>query len=321
MRRYLEILRVPHLGAMCAASLLARLPMGINGLAIVLLLRAETGSFAAPARRRARSRSARASPRRSPRALIDRFGQRVMPLLAAVHAAGLAGDRRAGARRRARRAAARRRGWSPASPSRRRRPWSARSTRSCSPTARTLLHGAFALDSVLTETIFTVGPLLTAALVAVVEPAAALLGLGRRRARRHAARSCAALPPARAASDRALGRPPRRARGARASARSWPRCSRSASRSARSRSRSPRSPTREGRPELAGVLIAIWSVASAHRRPRLRREAAARTLAGPRAPPGRARCCPLSFLPLALAVSPATMALLVRPGGRASSRR
>ena len=46
MRRYLEVLRSPHLGAMFAASLLARLPIGINGLAIVLLLRAETGSFA-----------------------------------------------------------------------------------------------------------------------------------------------------------------------------------------------------------------------------------------------------------------------------------
>ena len=39
----------------------------------------------------------------------------------------------------------------------------------------TLLHGAFALDSVLTETIFTVGPLLTAAIVVVFGPAAALV--------------------------------------------------------------------------------------------------------------------------------------------------
>ena len=46
MRRYLEILRTPYVGRLFGASLLARLPMGINGLAIVLLLRAETGSFA-----------------------------------------------------------------------------------------------------------------------------------------------------------------------------------------------------------------------------------------------------------------------------------
>ena len=38
MRRYLEVIRSPHLGAMFAASLLARLPIGINGLAIVLLI-------------------------------------------------------------------------------------------------------------------------------------------------------------------------------------------------------------------------------------------------------------------------------------------
>ena len=45
MRRYLEILRTPYVARLFGASLLARLPMGINGLAIVLLLRAETGSF------------------------------------------------------------------------------------------------------------------------------------------------------------------------------------------------------------------------------------------------------------------------------------
>src|SRR6185503_5383367 len=38
-----------------------------------------------------------------------------------------------------------------------------------------LIQGAFALDSVLTETIFTVGPLLTAALVVLLAPAAALI--------------------------------------------------------------------------------------------------------------------------------------------------
>src|SRR5919107_185065 len=87
MRRYLQILRTPHVARLFAASLLARLPIGINGLAIVLLLRAETGSFSV-----------------------------------------------AGA-----------------------------------------TAGAFALDSVLTETIFTVAPLLTALLVVLLDPAAALL--------------------------------------------------------------------------------------------------------------------------------------------------
>ena len=39
MRRYLEILRSPHIAALVASSLFARLPIGINALAIVLYLR------------------------------------------------------------------------------------------------------------------------------------------------------------------------------------------------------------------------------------------------------------------------------------------
>ena len=46
MRRYAAVLRVPHVAALIAATLLARFPIGINALAIVLYLRAERGSFA-----------------------------------------------------------------------------------------------------------------------------------------------------------------------------------------------------------------------------------------------------------------------------------
>ena len=46
VRRYLEILRSPWVGALVASSLLSRLPIGINALAIVLYLREQTGSFA-----------------------------------------------------------------------------------------------------------------------------------------------------------------------------------------------------------------------------------------------------------------------------------
>ena len=69
----------------------------------------------------------------------------------------------------------------------------------------------------------------------------------------------------------------------------------------------------EGRPELAGVLIAVWSVASLlgglaygamPRRGSLARVHLQVALA-----------LPLSFLPMALAISPATMALLVVPAG------
>ena len=46
MRRYAAVLRVPHVAPLIAATLLARFPIGINALAIVLYLRAERGSFA-----------------------------------------------------------------------------------------------------------------------------------------------------------------------------------------------------------------------------------------------------------------------------------
>jgi hypothetical protein len=46
MGSYLRLLRVAHMAPLLGATLLARLPIGINGLAIVLFLRAETGSFA-----------------------------------------------------------------------------------------------------------------------------------------------------------------------------------------------------------------------------------------------------------------------------------
>ena len=75
MRRYLEILRTPHVARLFGASLLARLPMGINGLAIVLLLRAETGSFARR-RRDGRRAGARQRARRAAAATPDRRARR-----------------------------------------------------------------------------------------------------------------------------------------------------------------------------------------------------------------------------------------------------
>src|SRR3954467_11820843 len=46
MRRYRAILRSPHVAALIASALPARLPIDINALAIVLFLREQTGSFA-----------------------------------------------------------------------------------------------------------------------------------------------------------------------------------------------------------------------------------------------------------------------------------
>ena len=126
----------------------------------------------------------------------------------------------------------------------------------CSRDRPALMQGAFALDSVLTESIFTVAPLLTARARRAVRAGGRAARLGRRGDRRHgrarrraAARrrrpaSSGAAPPAGSARSRC-----------RASARSSPRCCRSASRSARSRSRCPRSPT----PRAGRSWPACWS--------------------------------------------------------------
>ena len=45
MSAYLDILRHGRVGVLLLAALVARLPIGINGLAVVLFLREETGSF------------------------------------------------------------------------------------------------------------------------------------------------------------------------------------------------------------------------------------------------------------------------------------
>jgi MFS family permease len=175
-----------------------------------------------------------------------------------------------------------------------------------------LLQGAFALDSVLTESIFTVAPLLTAALVVVFEPAAAIL-LSAAAIVIGTTALVAALPAggARTAEQRAPGRlgalaapgirtlvasmvPVGFAFGALEVA-------------------LPAFADHEGQPELAGVLIAVWSLGSVAgglaygARPRRGSLASAHLRV--------ALLLPLSFLPMALATSPATMALLVVPAG------
>ena len=310
MRRYLEILGTPTVGRLFGASLLARLPMGINGLAIVLLLRAETGSFGvAGATAGALALGTGLAAPVTARA-IDTLGERVLLALAAVSAAALLGVialARVGAPTAALIAAALIAGaaFPPASSVLRTRYPLLFEGRP------ELIQGAFALDSVLTETIFTAGPLLTAALVMLFEPAAALVVSA-------AALLCgtvalvAALPPneervARADNGRlgALAAPGIRtlvasmlpvgfAFGALEVA-------------------LPAFADAEGAPELAGVLVAIWSLGSVAggltygARPRRAPLASVHLRV--------ALLLPLSFLPLALASSPAAMALLVVPAG------
>ena len=312
MRAYVRILRVPRLGRLLAASLPARLPMGINGLALVLLLRAETGSFAvAGAAAGALALGTGVGAPLGGR-LIDRIGPRVMLVQAVVHALGLVALvvlGRTGAPGAAIVATAFVCG-------------------AAFPTAGavlrvqyprllahddTLLHGAFALDSVLTETIFTVGPLLTAAIVIVAGPAAALV-VSAAAVLAGTVAMVAALPSAE--SDRggargggfgALAAPGIRtlvgamlpvgfAFGALEVA-------------------LPAFAQSHGEPGLAGVLIALWSIGSIvggllyGARPRRASLASVHLR--------MAFALPLGFLPLALAVSPLAMAALAPLAGLA----
>ena len=46
MAIYAKVLRVPRFAVLIASTMLTRIPYAINGLAVILFLRAETGSFA-----------------------------------------------------------------------------------------------------------------------------------------------------------------------------------------------------------------------------------------------------------------------------------
>src|SRR5215218_2023792 len=311
MRQYLEILRTPHVGRLFAASLLARLPMGINGLAIVLLVKAETGSFGAAGA--AAGALALGSGLCAPLAarLIDALGPRMLLLLALVCAAGLLaviGLARADAPGVAVVAAAFLAGAA--------FPPTSSVLRAQYPVLfgdrPALMQGAFALDSVLTEAIFTVAPLITAGLVVLFEPAAAIL-LSAAAVIAGTVALVAALP----ATD---GVQQEETAAGRLGALAVP--------GIRTRVGSmlpvgfafgalevalPAFADSEGEPELAGVLIALWALGSVTgglaygARPRSGSLASVHLRV--------AVLLPVSFLPLALATSPATMAVLVIPAG------
>jgi MFS family permease len=312
MGRYLEILRTPHVGRLFAASLLARLPMGINGLAIVLLLKAETGSFgAAGAAAGALALGTGLGAPLTAR-LIDTLGARMLLVLGGGSAGALlalVALARVDAPTPALVAAAFAAGVAfPPTPSVLRaqypRLFGERPA---------LLQTAFALDSVMTELIFTIAPLLTAALVILFEPAAAIV-VSAAAVVAGTSALVAALPPD---DGRPLEEKPARSRlGALAAP------------GIRTLVGSmlpvgfafgalevalPAFADHEGEPELAGVLIALWGLGSAAgglaygARPRRGSLASAHLRV--------ALLLPLSFLPMVLATSPATMALLVVPAG------
>ena len=90
MRRYADILRSPYVGALVASALLARLPIGINALAIVLYLREQTGSFAVAGAVSGTMAAGSAIGAPVQGRLVDRIGaRRVLLPIAVVHAISL----------------------------------------------------------------------------------------------------------------------------------------------------------------------------------------------------------------------------------------
>src|SRR5687767_3479967 len=89
MTTYLRILRHPPMATLLGAALVARLPFGINGLAIVLFLRDQTGSFSvAGAVAGALALGAGVGAPFMGR-FVDRRGPRVLLPLAAGNATGI----------------------------------------------------------------------------------------------------------------------------------------------------------------------------------------------------------------------------------------
>jgi MFS family permease len=311
MRAYLAILSVPHMKPLIAASLLTRLPIGINALATILFLRERTGSFAvAGAAAGALALGAGLGAPIGAR-LVDRFGPRALVGLAAGHATGLLGLLALGYAD------------APAAAL----VGAGVLTGACLPPTSSvmralyprlanhdpvLIQSAFALDSVLTETIFIAGPLLTAVLVAAIAPAAALV-LSAGAVAIGVLTFLAALPPS---EEPDADRP-------------------SAGRLGALRAPGiqtlvlsmlpmgfafgmlevaiPAFATDNHRPELAGVLTAVWSLASAAGG--LVYGARSRQTSLARVHLRVALFLPLGLLPLVLAGSPLSMAFLVIPAG------
>ncbi|MCW3001413.1 MAG: transporter [Conexibacter sp.] len=174
--RYARVLGAPHARALLLAEIPARLPVGINGLAIILFLREHTGSYAAAGGVAAAFGLAVGVSSPAIGRLIDRRGlaQVVVPLsllhtlaMAGLVALGLGGAPVGVLALLAVAAGT----FLPPLGSISRSLWP-RILRDEDPG---LLATALALEGVMIELIFVAGPLLTALLSALVDPAAALL--------------------------------------------------------------------------------------------------------------------------------------------------
>ena len=174
MTSYGALIRAPRIARLYASMIVARLPIGIDGLAMVLFLRHEGKSFALAGATAGALALGSALGAPFAARLIDRLSPRVLVWLALAHAGGLlavillaVADTPSlllvlvafltGATL----------------------PTVSSVLRSAYATLlaheRTLIPSAFALEAVITEAIFIVGPLTTAALTWLVSAAAALV--------------------------------------------------------------------------------------------------------------------------------------------------
>ncbi len=311
MSAYLDILRVPRMAALMAVALLVRLPIGINALAVVLFLREETGSFSVAGAVAGGLALGTGVGAPFIGRLVDRVGMRVLVPLAVGNAATLlllVALGSGGAPTAALIAVAVVTGalFPPlGSVVRARFPELLRG-------APHLVAPAYALDSVLLELGFVAGPLLTALLVALFDPQAALVFSAATVVVGTVAFVLAVPPPVEApGSGRRAGLlgplrepgiqtlvitmfPVGLAVGALEVA-------------------VPAFTRGEGSPELAGVLLAVWSVGSA----------AGGFVYGlrPRRTPLAALhlrltvLLPLAFVPVLASTSVPLMALLLLPAG------
>jgi MFS family permease len=170
---YARILRAPGVASIVLATLIGRLPIGISGLAILLYVREVTGSFAAAGACAGALAFGSAAGAPLQGRVVDWRGERALLPLAFVHAAGLVlvwvlGAAGAAPAVLAVAAFAAGAAIPPVSSVLRSR-WPLLLA-----DRPELIRSAYALDSVLIEIIFVLGPLLTTVIVATVGPEYAL---------------------------------------------------------------------------------------------------------------------------------------------------
>jgi MFS family permease len=173
--RYADVLRAPHVAPLLLASMLARLPYGVYALAAILYLADARGSYAVAGLVDGAFGLGAAAGAPWQSRLIDRLGQRRVLVVAAtvdVAATGLLiALTEAGAPTIALVACGLAGGVAvPNVGGALRTMWTG-----LMHARESLLATAFALDSVALEALFTAGPLLTAGIVAVASPLAALV--------------------------------------------------------------------------------------------------------------------------------------------------